>query len=207
MNNYNPRLTILQQIEYLSKYRSIQKKLKPLCEWVDFRDYIWSYNSIDWKDKIVLDIGADIGSSALYFLINGAYKVFLLESDLMYQKIYKNIASVDFPALKYSTCQILENPKNLNAKSLKLCDEVDTLNSFVRSEYFDVLKMDCEGCELQLLTEDLIKRSREFVVGLHKPQLDDYQFEQKKSLLEKYGGKYYGSVNNEEFVWIKRLAK
>jgi hypothetical protein len=70
--------------------------------------------------------------------------------------------------------------------------------------------MDCEGCEISLLTEELLNKSMEFVVGLHKPQLDDYQFEQKKKLLEKHRAKYFGAIKHEdgitgEYIWIKKV--
>ena len=179
-NNYIPKLTLKQRLQH-HKYAKLERKLKPLCKWVDFYDYIWSYGSINWKGKVVLDIGADIGSSAMFFLMNGAYYVYLLEKEQLYRTTYESIKQ-RYPVLKNSV--IL---KSLN----------DMPNSI------DVLKMDCEGCELQLLTEELLNKANEFVVGLHKPQLDDYQFEQKKRLLEKHGGKYFGNVNNEEFLWQK----
>ena len=150
---------------------------------MDFYDYIWSYSSIDWKGKKVLDIGADIGSSALFFLMNGANYVYLLEKEQEYKNTYESIKQ-KYPILK---------------NSVMLTSLADMPNDV------DVLKMDCEGCELQLLTEELLSKATEFVVGLHKPQLDNYQFEQKKKLLEKHGGKYFGSVNNEEFVWQKLI--
>ena len=180
MNNYTPRLTLMQRLQH-RKYAKLERELKPLCKWVDFYDYLWSYSSINWKTKVVLDIGADIGSSALFFLMNGAYYVYLLEKEQEYRTTYERIKQ-KYPLLKDST--MLENPD-------------------YTPHYIDVLKMDCEGCELSLLTEELLHKSKEFVIGLHKPQLDDYQFEQKKRLLEKHGGKYFGNVNNEEFVYLK----
>ena len=181
MNTYNPPLTLKQRLQHL-RYAKLERQLKPLCKWVDFYDYLWSYGSIDWKDKVVLDIGADIGSSALFFLMNGAKYVYIIERDIYYKNEYEFLKPVHH----------LLNSTIMLASIANMPDRVD------------VLKMDCEGCELNLLTEDLLKKSNEFVVGLHKPQLDDYQFEQKRRLLEKYGGKYYGSVNGGEFVWLKR---
>ncbi len=180
-NNYTPKLTLTQRLQHI-RYTKLERELKPLCKWVDFYDYIWSYNSINWKGKTVLDIGADIGSSALFFLMNGAYYVYLLEKDIKYRNIYKKLKQ-DYIILKNSTM--------LNKKEIAKIK-------------FDVLKMDCEGCELSLLTEKLLNKSKEFIIGIHKPQLDDYQFEQKKRLLEKHGSKYFGNVNNEEFLWIKK---
>ena len=150
---------------------------------MDFYDYIWSYGSINWEGKSVLDIGADIGSSAIFFLSRGAKYVYLVEKEQAYKKTYEELKQ-KYPILKNTYM-------------------VSSLVS-ANSSYFDVLKMDCEGCELSLLTEELLNKSNEFVIGLHKPQLDDYQFEQKKRLLEKHGGKYFGNVNNEEFLWIKK---
>lgn len=182
MNKYTPKLTPIQLLYYL-RFRKLERELKPLCKWVDFYDYIWSYGSINWKGKIVLDIGADIGSSVMFFLMNGAKYVYLLEKERRYKTIYENIKQ-KYPILKTST--LLKNlvymPSNI-----------------------DVLKMDCEGCELSLLTEEILNKSKEFIIGLHKPQLDADLFEQKKELLEKHNGKYFGNVNNEEFVWIKKI--
>ena len=83
MNNYTPRLTLKQRLQHL-KYAKLERELKPLCSWVDFYDYLWSYGSISWKGKVVLDIGADIGSSAIFFLMNGADYVYLLEKEKEY---------------------------------------------------------------------------------------------------------------------------
>jgi hypothetical protein len=182
MNTYNPNLTLMQMVQHL-RYAKLERQLRPLCKWVDFYDYIWSYGSIDWNGKTVLDIGADIGSSALFFLMSGAHYVYMLEKEQESRSTYEGLKN-KYPLLK---------------NSIMLNSLTDMPNPV------DVLKMDCEGCELLLLTEELLNKSREFVVGLHKPQLDGYQFEQKKKLLEKHGGRYLGNVNNGEFVWIKRI--
>ena len=180
-NNYTPRLTLKQRFQH-HKYAKLERELKPLCSWVDFYDYLWSYGSINWENKSVLDVGADIGSSAIFFLSRGAKYVYLIEKEPAYRETYESIKQ-KHPILKNTYM----------------------VSSFrgAKSAYFDVLKMDCEGCELYLLTEELLNKVTEFVVGLHKPQLNDYQFEQKKRLLEKHGGKYFGNVNNKEFVFIK----
>jgi hypothetical protein len=181
-NKYTPKLTLMQRLQH-RKYAKLEAELKPLCKWVDFYDYIWSYGSITWKDKTVLDVGADIGSSALFFLMNGAHYVYMLETEKEYKDIYGSLKQ-RHPLLKESA----------------MLDSIQDTPKIV-----DVLKMDCEGCELQLLTDELLDTVNEFVVGLHKPELDDYQFEQKRRLLEKHGGKYFGNVNNGEFVWIRKL--
>ncbi len=181
MNRYKPRLTLKQLIEHM-KYAKLERQLKPLCRWVNFYDYIWSYDLINWNNKTVVDIGADIGSSAMFFLMHGASYVYLIEKKPEYKKIYRRLKQ-QYPILKNT--EMLQSIKD------------------IPEGHFNVLKMDCEGCEQRLLTEDLLKRAYEFVIGLHKPPLDDYQFEVKKRLLEKYRGKYFGSVNNVEHMWMK----
>ena len=178
----------MQRLQH-HKYAKLERELKPLCKWVDFYDYLWSYGSIDWKEKNVLDIGADIGSSAMFFLMNKAHYVYLLESEQEYKTTYESIKQ------KYS---ILKNSVMLNG------------TKDIKDIYVSILKMDCEGCEQELLTEDLLNRANEFIVGLHKPQLDDYQFEQKKKLLEKHRAKYFGAIKHEdgitgEYIWIKKV--
>jgi hypothetical protein len=181
MNTYNPKLTLTQIVQHL-RYARAERQLRPLCRWVDFYDYIWSYGSIDWSGKTVLDIGAEIGSSAWFFLMNGATYVYMLESSQAYKTTYENLKQ-RYPILNSSAM----------------------LGSLQDIPNIDVLKMDCEGCELELLTEGLLASAKEFAVGLHKPQLDTCRFEQKQRLLEQYGGRYFGSVNNEEFLWIKKI--
>ena len=183
MNNYTPKLTFMQRLQH-HKYAKLERELKPLCSWVDFYDYLWGYGSINWENKSVLDIGADIGSSAIFCLSSGAKYVYLVEKESAYRATYDKLKQ-KYPILK-------------NTYMVSSFEEA-------KSSYFDVLKMDCEGCELQLLTEELLNKANEFVVGLHTPQLDDYQFKQKMKLLEKHGGEYFGNVNGGEFVWIKRV--
>jgi FkbM family methyltransferase len=224
MNHYKPRLTLKQIIEHI-KYAKLEHELKPMCKWVDFYDYLWSYGSINWKNKIILDIGADIGSSALFFLMNGAKFVYLVENNYDYNHIYFHKMktthyhiSEKYPVI-WNTDLIISLESNHQLSVSDILKEVKTYPkgdggsraigqpdlSNVNINKIDILKMDCEGCEIQLLTEELLNNVNEFVVGLHKPPLNDYQFEQKKKLLEKHGGKYFGNVNNEEFVWIKRI--
>ena len=187
MNNYTPRLTLKQRLQHI-RYAKLERELKPLCSWVDFYDYLWSYGSINWENKSVLDVGADIGSSAIFFLSRGAKYVYLIEKEPAYRETYESIKQ-KHPILKNTYM----------------------VSSFrgAKSAYFDVLKMDCEGCELMLLNEELLQKYPEWIIGLHRPQLNAYQFEQKKKLLERHGGNYHGSVNanskdGSEYVWIKK---
>lgn len=189
MNAYSPPLKFSQHIEHWH-YARLEHELKPTCRWVDFNDYIWSYGQFDYNGKVVLDIGADIGSSALYFLSRGAEYVYLVENDPNFISAYQSLKA----AGAY---------QHLKDTSLIASAQIAEFKS-------DILKMDCEGCEQMLLTKELLSHFKEWVIGLHKPQLDAYQFEQKQKLLQQAGGKYLGSVNakskeGSEYVWKKKL--
>ena len=97
MNTYNPKLTLMQMAQHL-RYAKLERQLRPLCMWVDFYDYIWSYGSIDWKDKVVLDIGAEVGSSALFFLMNGAKR--------MRGMSYRDLLAFNLPSLVLQMLQM-----------------------------------------------------------------------------------------------------
>ena len=244
MKSYNPDFTFAQVLKY-RHYVKIEKELKSLCPKVNFRDYVWGYNQIDWKNKEVLDIGGTIGARAIFFLLNGAKFVYLIEENSKYRRLYEGLKNMPtfrtyafrpnegfFASAKFVKIQV-KGYLNGILSSSSLIDKKAVPKDI------DVLVFDCETCEYissdyfyakceSLLTEDLIKRAREFVVALFIPggalnfrienkdaegrtKIKEQKwlyadlFEQKRKLLEKYGGKYYGSRDGgNKFIWIKK---
>ena len=210
MNKYTPELTKEQRLVYAERFADIERNLKPLCKWVDFYDYLWSYSSLNYTDKVVLDIGADVGSSAIFFLLSGAKKVYMVENNPNYIKEYKRLKEIGY------LNGILNNTELIDAS------DINNIN-------FDILKMDCEGCELDLLTSTLLDKAKEFVVAIHSLDILEDSQESKNSiyldydrkqnyeslifflkgavdvLSNKYGGHYFGNVNDKEFVFIKKV--
>lgn len=180
MSEYNPKLTSDQLKEY-EQYKELEDKLKPLCRWVDFKDYIWAYSYLDYRGKVVLDVGGDIGSSALYFLSKGAKYVAIVEHDKVFKETYNKLKE--------------EMPELRNTEMIEP-DDMWRVNA-------SILKMDCEGCELYMLDENKIKDYDQFAVGLHKFAMDEYFFNKKQKALLENGGKFLGTVNNEEYMYIK----
>ncbi len=217
-----------------------------LCPRIDFRDYIWTYSQIDWKNKVVLDIGETIGARAIFFLLNGAKFVYLIEGNPKYRQIYEGLKNM--PTSR--TYAFRSNERFFAPVKFVKVPIKGYLNGILRDSSFinkkgipkdiDVLVLDCETCEYvnsdsfyvkceSLLTEDLIKRTKEFVVALYGVNKDNIirienkdaegrtkikeikwlyanVFEQKRKLLEKYGGKYYGSrVAGNKSVWVKKI--
>jgi len=53
------------------------------------------YGCVDYRKKVVLDIGADVGSTADFFLQKGARKVFAVESEpKIYDQLVKNVDTI-----------------------------------------------------------------------------------------------------------------
>ena len=135
----------------------------------------WSY-----EGKTVLDIGANIGDTALYFASKGVKRVFALEPfadpfKMLLRNIEHNrLASIITPIRKGlgSEEAILEVPYRVNASggnsitlrqdnSIKPAyDNIETVATLTPDTLFqmtgrvDLIKMDCEGCEYELLLCD-----------------------------------------------------
>ncbi|MEM3830322.1 MAG: FkbM family methyltransferase [Conexivisphaerales archaeon] len=129
------------------------------------------YNFLKVRGRVVVDIGANIGDTAIYFAIKGAKKVISLEPyPYTFALAIKNIQfsgfkdkieiinagygedirikiDTSFTPDNSSVLRENENGPEINLYSLKT----------IVSEYgidSGILKMDCEGCEYNLLNED-----------------------------------------------------
>lgn len=116
-------------------------------------DYDEQYGSLDYKDKVILDIGADYGSSPMFFLRKGAKKVIAVESNADYvnvlhkiEKKVKEVISVDFKI----SCGY-------------------NISNLIKKYSPDIVKVDCDGCEVFLLqmTDIDIKLVKDWILELH----------------------------------------
>jgi len=120
-------------------------------------DSMWSYTAREYKflpvkDKVVIDIGASIGDSSIYFALNGARKVIAIEPDpKLCQFASKNIALNGFSErieLINGICanietirQGIDSPAVVSLQSIiDKCESTPT-----------ILKVDCEGCEYDII--------------------------------------------------------
>ena len=99
----------------------------------EFGDYDEMYGGIDYEDAIVLDIGADYGTTAKYFLERGARHIYCSERNeewraqlIEWAKVRQDVAVL--PAM--------------NAPRMIL---------WLKDCRPDVVKVDCEGCEKHLI--------------------------------------------------------
>jgi FkbM family methyltransferase len=148
------------------------------------------YDSLDVKDKVVIDVGAFVGDSALYFALKGAKRVIAVEPHPgAFAEMLENI--------KLNNMENIIIPVNagLASRPGKICIEKSfvsdtlvmyhglgdcinavpavTLGELISRFGIDpgnaVLKMDCEGCEYDIILNDYehIQMFKELVFEYH----------------------------------------
>ncbi|HXQ91881.1 MAG TPA: hypothetical protein VN739_02665 [Nitrososphaerales archaeon] len=147
-------------IKLLSGYR--QMFFSEFGKWKKW--YLPSDDGKSIKGQIVLDVGAGCGESAYFFLKNGASKVICIEPD---KKAF----------------EVLRENSKVNGWNVELLNEYFSLAMISYS--YDFLKMDCEGCEDQLLNLTIIEKPS--VIEVHNKKLSEELRKkfQLKSIYEK----------------------
>jgi len=131
------------------------------------------YKFLNVKDKNVLDIGAFVGDSSIYFILKGAKRVYAIEPHPdAYNEIIENIKLNNMEdkiipinmGINYEKDYIFINIKNLarvaasffnsNNKGIKI--PAGKLSDIIEKYNIDaqILKMDCEGCEYDIILKD-----------------------------------------------------
>ncbi|AOL17304.1 hypothetical protein BFU36_11955 [Sulfolobus sp. A20] len=103
---------------------------------------------------VVIDIGAEIGDSSIYFAINGASKVIGLEVNPILAKIaIKNIETNGLNdkviILPYAIGSI-DSETTFGSTKVKQIT-FNTLVSIYNIKNIDLVKIDCEGCEYDII--------------------------------------------------------
>ncbi len=138
------------------------------------------YESLGVEGRVVVDVGAFIGDSAIYFALKGAKRVLAIEP-------HPGAFSEMLDNIKLNNMENVIIPINagLASKPGKVCVEnVDTSNclnavpAVTLSELISrfgidpsdaVIKMDCEGCEFDVILNDYehVRLFREFIFEYH----------------------------------------
>lgn len=160
-----------------------------------------SYKLLPIKDNIILDVGANIGDSAVYFAQHGAKRIISLEPvkanyDIAKKNLELNhVNNVDLLlgglAAKSGVMRIADMTSNGPVTESKTGNEVKLYSlKDLMSEYdieSSVLKLDCEGCEYDVLMKtepEILKKFSVIFSDLH----DDFaKMEQMKKRLESIG--------------------
>lgn len=129
-------------------------KLKPF---VKSENYEYEYGALDYGDKKVLDLGADYGSSAEFFIENGAREVIAVEGHkVLYAQLVEN-------------CKWL---KNVTPVFLFL-KEPNHFKELVEKYKPDIVKADLDGFEIHLLgvSDEVFSSVKEYTMEIHSMEL------------------------------------
>ncbi len=177
------------------------------------------YKRLDIRSKYVLDIGANIGDTALYFALNGAKKVYALEP-YPYSCGYarKNVKLNDFGGNievlnegcggKKRTVTVPKSFKNLRSSVLKSFKigvpvKIDTIDGLTERYGLDgaVLKVDTEGAEYDIIlnaSNTALRRFDQIIIEYHFGYLN------LKRKLEKAG--FYVKHSMPMFIQDKQIS-
>jgi len=111
------------------------------------------YGQIEYEGKIVLDIGAEVGSTASFFLSKGAKLVIAVEgSSRFIRNLWRNSKTL----------------KCVVPKSLWITQPIH-ISELILKYKPDIVKMDCEGCEAHLVKvpNDVFSLVPEYVIETH----------------------------------------
>lgn len=174
---------------------------------------------VDVNGKVVLDIGAYIGDSALYFLSKGAIKVVAVEPVPEHFEILKlNAEGRPIIAINAAVgCRIPYLPEMVGSPSYGVKEmknnknvvwlgvPVLRLTELVRMYNPEVVKIDCEGCEYFIIDEIIKLREigvKQVIIELHnRPgKIQDILDVLKRELGEPH---YIRSSNTKALVsWV-----
>jgi len=120
----------------------------------EFGNYTKMYGALDYTDATVLDIGADHGTTAEYFLARGA----------------RFVAACERNPQQFNRLRALAEGRPMAAYGAFDADIAPDLFEFYQP---DIVKVDCEGCEAVLLTlpDELLRGPRAWVLETHSWQL------------------------------------
>jgi FkbM family methyltransferase len=156
---------------------------------LDIFDY-GEYESLNVVGKVVVDVGAYVGDSAIYFALKGAKRVLAIEphpgafSEMLDNIKLNNMEKVIIPvnaglaSRPGSICFENVDSSHTGTTYHRPSDCINAVPAMTLGELMDrfgvdpndaVIKMDCEGCEFDLILNDYehVKLFREFIFEYH----------------------------------------
>ena len=177
------------------------------------------YNFLPVKDKTVIDIGANIGDSSIYFALKGARKIIALEPLLQnFSLAQKNITlnnMTDKIELLLSGCSDRQDYQIINQEKIGAGSDLQESKNGLKVPLFSlgdliskydlssaVLKMDCEGCEYDSILnidESVLRKFSHIQIEYH------FGYKNLKTKLENCG--FEVTVTDPYFIRNRQAGK
>jgi hypothetical protein len=141
--------------KYVGKTKTKVIKLSGGVPPIYGEDYKVHWGFTSFKGKIVLDLGADCGSTAYYFLHSGARRVVAVEGNPQLASLLR----------KYSQRDGRVVPVEL------FIDDPAEIEGLIRRYSPDLVKVDIEGSEKHLLGVSNIVQVKEWLIEAHSNEL------------------------------------
>jgi FkbM family methyltransferase len=145
------------------------------------------YDALNVRDKVVIDVGAFVGDSAIYFASKGARKVIAIEPHVeAFQEMVENIKLNGLEGVVVPiNAGLASKPGKVHVErvdvartegvhhKLSKCGEIPAVTLSELIDKYDlgdgVLKLDCEGCEYDIILNDYehVKAFNELMVEYH----------------------------------------
>ena len=184
------------------------------------------YEPLDVKGKVVVDVGAYVGDSAIYFVLKGARRVFAVEphpgayaemlDNIKLNNMEKVIIPINAGLASRPGMVCVENVDTnhtgviyhrpggcINAVPAMTLGEL--MNRFGVDPNDAVIKMDCEDCEFDVILNDYdhVRLFRELILEYH-PR---YVNESLNDLLKVLGKDYKCDIRGNEDLGIMHCTR
>lgn len=128
-----------------------------------YNDCVRFYETLEVKDKIVIDVGCDFGTTPMYFIRKGAIKVIGFSRDKQYfhDYRYKHFNS------------------DLSSVIPSMTEGINVISGLDDRRQF-VLKSDCEGCEWDF-TRQFVDSFEDWIIAVHTPIRNNELYEYIKT--------------------------
>lgn len=115
------------------------------CEEIFAGEYEW----LPVEDKVVVDIGASIGDSPIYFAFRGANRVIAIESDnTRFKYLEENVKNSKFiNSIELLHVSLVPDGKSFSPTTLEEGMSLKQILDKFSVKDRAVMKIDCEGCE------------------------------------------------------------
>jgi FkbM family methyltransferase len=172
----------------LKFYFDSQRQLKNTVTMIKENFLDEQFKDLNIKEKEIVDIGANVGDSAIYFALNGARYVYAFEpypysydisiKNIKQNKLEKKISCINKGCGKKGFLYIDKNFQNIAGSNLKKFEKgkrveilslLDILKSY-KIKNDSVAKVDCEGHEYDLILnarDEELRMFHQFVIEYH----------------------------------------